>query len=127
MRRLRGGTEARLHGSLTAGVGGHIDAPFRVPGCIEDTLHREWDEEVHVSESPEFEWLGVVNDDSVEVGQYHVGLVYLVRLPAGADVRVGEPHKLEGWWESPAEALARGAALETWSTFVLRELVARGE
>jgi predicted NUDIX family phosphoesterase len=115
MKRTRAGGDARLHDHYTIGVGGHLN-----PGdnWVIGGLEREWREELTADFLPEFSFFGLLNDDTVDVGLHHLGVVYLADA-AGRPVSVRETHKLSGSFES-AEVL-RGVydRMETWSQLVL--------
>jgi predicted NUDIX family phosphoesterase len=126
--RTKKGGEARLANKLTIGVGGHLNPCDLVGGdrariCDRGTL-RELDEELFVpglrtAPTP----VGIINDDSNDVGAVHVGLVQFLDLPE--EVRVREQDVLEGHYVSRDElALLRtdGANYETWSDFLVRDL-----
>jgi predicted NUDIX family phosphoesterase len=123
MERLQGGAEARLHGSWTLGVGGHVDHPWNQADPVWQAMLREWEEEVQCSAPPRWRWLGVVNDDGVAVGVHHVGFVWRVDLPADAEVTMREPHKLACHWRRVDEILPHLDRLESWSRFVLEALM----
>lgn len=123
--RLRGGTESRLHGRISLGVGGHVEVPEPGRGAIECGLLREWTEEVDCSTEPAFAFEGFVNDDSIEVGRVHVGLVYSVTLGDAAELRVRETEKLEGAFRPMEWLEPRWERLETWSRFVASGLSGR--
>ena len=118
MKRTRAGGDARLHDHYTIGVGGHMN-----PGDISVTgaLEREWREELTADFFPSFTFLGLLNDDEVEVGLHHLGVVYLADA-AGRSVGVRETHKLSGAFESVATALSVRDRMETWSQLVLDSL-----
>ena len=153
MRRLAAGGEARLHGKRSVGVGGHInpidersdggadgvDGVDGVDGAdgadgvdeerpandvIAEGLRREIAEELHV----EGDWralpVGLLNDDSTDVGSVHVGLVAIVL--ASGEVSVRETDVLDGSFV-PIVALRQMLAnerdtFETWSALVLDQL-----
>jgi predicted NUDIX family phosphoesterase len=120
--RLSGGVETRLHGVLSVGVGGHVDEPFAASDRVRDAMHREWKEEVRCSHEPEWSWLGLVNDDEIDVGKHHLGCVFEARIPSHATLELLETHKLRGWWTTPADLMKQPGRLETWSAFVVRAL-----
>ena len=64
MDRLAGGSDKRLHGRASFGVGGHI-APN--DGGIRAALAREWVEEVATPTLPAFAPIGLLNDDGDDV------------------------------------------------------------
>ena len=74
MRRTRAGGDARLHDLWSIGVGGHLNPG---DGDLEGGLRREWAEELVADFVPEFEPVGLLNDDTTPVGAVHVGLVFV--------------------------------------------------
>lgn len=122
MRRTRGGADARLHDRWSIGVGGHLNPGDRdLPGG----LRREWREEVAASFTPRFRFIGLLNDDTTEVGAVHVGAVFTADA-SGRAVEVREAAKLEGSFV-PADAVRAVAdRLETWSAIVFEALEGRG-
>ena len=118
MRRTKAGGDARLHDLWSIGVGGHLNpGDGDVAGC----LRREWAEEVRADFEPEFEAVGLLNDDTTAVGAVHVGVVYLADA-AGRDVSIRETDKLSGGFATTAEVAAVRDAMETWSSLVFDAL-----
>jgi predicted NUDIX family phosphoesterase len=118
MRRTRAGGDARLHDLWTIGVGGHLNPG---DGDLAGGLRREWREEVVAAFEPEFELIGLINDDTTDVGSVHVGAVYVADA-RGRDVAIRETDKLTGAFASP-DAVARVVdAMESWSALVFRHL-----
>jgi predicted NUDIX family phosphoesterase len=115
MKRTRAGGDARLHDHYTIGVGGHMN-----PGdeSVLACLAREWAEELVASFVPEFEFLGLLNDDEVEVGRHHLGVVYVADA-AGRPVSVRETDKLVGAFESIDTVRGVYGQMETWSQLVI--------
>ena len=74
MRRTKAGGDARLHDLWTIGVGGHLNPG---DGDLAGGLRREWREEIEADFEPEFELVGLLNDDTTDVGSVHVGAVYV--------------------------------------------------
>jgi predicted NUDIX family phosphoesterase len=118
MRRTRAGGDARLHDHFTIGVGGHLN-----PGddWVAGGLTREWREELEAAFIPHFEFLGLLNDDTVDVGIHHLGIVYLADA-AGRRVSIRETHKLSGSFEEIPVVRAAYERMETWSQLVLDAL-----
>ncbi len=120
MRRLRAGGDTRLHDRYSIGVGGHVGPD---DGGLPGGLAREWSEELVADWSPDFEPVGMLNDDTDPVGAVHLGVVYRVEA-AGRPVAIRETHKLEGWFADPTDVDALGERLETWSRLCLDHLMA---
>jgi predicted NUDIX family phosphoesterase len=120
--RLSAGTESRLHGRIAVGIGGHVERADATLGPSGTGLRDEWAEEVRCDVTPEFAFRGFVNDDGLEVGRVHIGVVYECQLPASATLTVRETEKLRGSFESEAWLRDRWERLETWSRFVLSGL-----
>ena len=118
MKRTRAGGDVRLHDLFTVGIGGHLNPGDRTPlGGLE----REWREEIEAAFVPRFEFLGLLNDDTVDVGRHHLGLVYLADAE-GRPAWIRETHKLSGSFE-PFEVLRDAYdRMETWSQLVLDAL-----
>ena len=115
MKRTRAGGDARLHDLYSIGVGGHLNPG---DGGIVGGLAREWREELEADFMPEFEFVGLLNDDTVAVGLHHLGIVYLAEA-AGRPVGVRETHKLSGSFEEMTAVRAVYDRMETWSQLTL--------
>lgn len=132
----RQGTERRLHGLYSVGIGGHInpvDAVFQddtidVRRTVLRALVREAAEEAGLQEqdmAPRFR--GFIHEERSPVGMVHLGMVYTITVQPES-LHLGE--ELAGsLWLSPkdlSEKLdAESASLETWSTLAL-ELIGKG-
>jgi predicted NUDIX family phosphoesterase len=121
MQRTAAGADARLHGRYSIGVGGHLNPG---DGGLLGGLGREWAEELIADFVPEFRLVGLLNDDTTEVGAVHLGAVYLADA-ASRPVAVRETDKLTGSFVRPSEVEAVADRLETWSRLVFAFL-ARG-
>ena len=121
MRRLPKGGEARLHGKLSVGVGGHINPIDGAEDALEAGLRREIEEEVAVGGPWSASAVGILNDAATPVGAVHFGLVYRVRTDAAVEVR--EKDALEGSFTPRAEVLRilrdERPRFETWSALLL--------
>jgi len=115
MKRTRAGGDVRLHDHYSIGVGGHLN-----PGdaSILAGLRREWSEEIDADFAPEFDFVGLLNDDTVDVGRHHLGLVYVADV-GGRRLGIRETHKLSGSFESVEAARAVYDRMETWSQLTL--------
>jgi predicted NUDIX family phosphoesterase len=114
MRRTRAGSDARLHDRWSIGVGGHLNPG---DGDLLGGLRREWQEELVAGFVPEFTLVGLLNDDTTDVGSVHLGAVFVADA-GGRSVAIRETDKLSGAFADPAEVAAVAADLETWSRLV---------
>jgi predicted NUDIX family phosphoesterase len=119
MKRTRAGGDARLHDLYTVGVGGHLNPG---DGGILGGLAREWSEELEADFVPDFEFVGLLNDDTVDVGLHHLGVVYVADA-AGRPVRIRETQKLSGSFERLDFVLGVYDRMETWSQLALDAMV----
>jgi predicted NUDIX family phosphoesterase len=123
-RRGKGGQETRLHGLFSVGIGGHISEEdhglFSSRGGYQDGMRRELMEEVAVEEIKEAA-VGVINDDSTEVGQVHFGVVHVMHVRNEAVAR-GRSGIVAPEFIPVAEAMKEPAAYESWSRFCLEQL-----
>jgi predicted NUDIX family phosphoesterase len=111
MRRTRAGGDARLHEAWSIGVGGHVNPGDR---DLAGGLLREWHEELVADFVPEFRLVGLLNDDTTDVGRVHLGAIYLADA-AGQSVAIRETDKLTGGFASPSQVEEVADRLETWS------------
>jgi predicted NUDIX family phosphoesterase len=111
MRRTRAGMDARLHDRYSIGVGGHLNPG---DGGVVGGLLREWREELVADFEPAFRLVGLLNDDTTEVGAVHLGAVYVAEAD-GRTVTIRETDKLTGSFAEPHEVDAVADQLETWS------------
>lgn len=123
MRRTRAGGDERLHDRYSIGIGGHVNPTDADPL---GGMRREWAEEIEADFEPDFEPVGVLNDDDNPVGAVHLGLVYAADA-GGRPVAIREKHKLEGAFATFAEVAAHADRLETWSALLFDFLVRRSE
>lgn len=101
----RQGTEQRLHGLRSLGIGGHINpadsspyhqGDFGRPTFLRDTIHRalrrEVNEEIGLSfPSEAYTCLGLIQEEESAVGLVHIGVVYILEIdmeevPGGEEI-----------------------------------------
>ena len=120
MQRTAAGADARLHHRYSIGVGGHLNPG---DGGLLGGLRREWDEELVADFVPDFRLVGLLNDDTTEVGAVHLGAVYVADA-AGRPVAIRETDKLSGGFVEPGDVAAVIDRLETWSRLTFEFLAA---
>lgn len=79
MQRAHKASETRLQSKFTLGIGGHIRKEDITGTTIFDWARREFNEEVIYDGQLDITPIGILNDDTNEVGQVHVGFVFLLR------------------------------------------------
>lgn len=121
-RRLKGQTEKRLRDRRSVGVGGHINSDDGDENPVYDGMMRELFEEVEIPNDYERRFLGIINDDSTEVGKVHVGLCYEIILKEKS-CAVKEVEKTEGCWADEKTVLECYEDMENWSKIALNTLL----
>jgi predicted NUDIX family phosphoesterase len=118
--------ETRLRGKWSWGIGGHIDRidqAGRDP--ILDSMMREIDEEVKISDKSQPEILGYINDDESDVGKVHFGILFLIRTRS-SEVLPNDKEIAWGGFKTLAELEQIVASpdenVETWSEISLGPL-----
>lgn len=118
------GTEDRLHGLLSVGLGGHINPRDGKPGlaCLEAAMQRELDEEVLLGTFTK-QLKGLLWDPSTPVGRVHLGVVMVFHLMAEAVVpkEAGKIVNLE--FLTRSQLSERYARLEPWSRIVVSAML----
>jgi predicted NUDIX family phosphoesterase len=115
------GNEKRLTEKWSCGIGGHIDLiDQESSNPIYTSLLREIEEELSLFDLETIELLGYINDDSVDVGQVHFGILYKVscnpqKLNLAREIERGE-------FVSQESLKNRLNEFETWSQFALEHL-----
>jgi predicted NUDIX family phosphoesterase len=122
MRRTRAGGDVRLHDLWSIGVGGHLNPG---DGDVAGGLLREWREEIDAAFVPDFEPVGLLNDDTTAVGAVHVGFVFAADA-AGRPVAIRETDKLAGAFATTDQVEAVREDLETWSRLAFDALAPAG-
>lgn len=123
LRRLKKGGEKRLHGLLSIGVGGHIN-PVDEAGrgeVLMRGLRREVSEEVEIGSELSLEPVGVINEETNEVGSVHLGFMF--RMEVSGEVRVRETEKIEGLWVKKSELASLREQMEGWSKIAMEAIV----
>ncbi|HEY3937691.1 MAG TPA: NUDIX domain-containing protein [Bryobacteraceae bacterium] len=119
LQRKNAQNERRLHNKLSIGVGGHINPSEMslAEDVIRHGLAREIEEELNIASKYSEHLVGLINDDTTDVGSVHLGVLFEIDS-ASFDVSVRETHKMEGSW-MPFERLGESyPRLETWSQIV---------
>jgi predicted NUDIX family phosphoesterase len=127
----RGGKsgEKRLVAKRSIGIGGHINPHDEREDSLARTTYlngveREMDEELRIAGSHTQKVIGLINDDSNEVGQVHIGVVHLFDLESD-NVVSNEDAIQDIEFLSLDELNAMKDRLETWSQICVGHLRSR--
>lgn len=123
--RLSGGGEDRLHGQSSIGVGGHMNdivGADTINEVLRTNAQRELEEEVGLApeESQNLQYIGFINDDTNEVGEVHLGVVFKIKVNSN-NVEVQETDTLKIKWVEQG-SIDNYDDFETWSSLILEAL-----
>lgn len=125
----RKGSEGRLTGLFSCGVGGHInpvDARDTLDGSYYAGLKRELLEEVGLPDVGEPRAEALIYDDSNDVGKVHLGVVHIIRIDLQTKLTFADEALSGGDFWPASELLMKIRAepdlYETWTQLVLRNL-----
>ena len=117
MQRQSTSSEQRLASKYSLGIGGHLRKEDIEGASIFEWAQREFEEEVSYEGNLTIIPLGILNDDSNEVGKVHVGFVLLLKGDS-SDISIKSELK-SGVLVSLNECRARYDQLESWSQMVV--------
>lgn len=120
MQRKSTASEQRLAGKLSLGIGGHMRQEDIIGKTIFDWAKREFEEEVSYTGSLKISTLGILNDDTNDVGKVHIGLVLLLQGD-NDKISIKDEHK-NGVLLTKQECLNQKNAMESWSQLILPKL-----
>ena len=120
--------EKRLVGNRSIGIGGHINPVDEKPlfgydfrDVYNDAVDREVAEEVDIAPPRAKRMVALLNDDSTEVGQVHLGIVHCWTL-AAPEVNKREQMITQLGFLSSFELRNARHELESWSQFCVDQL-----
>ncbi len=137
MRRKATHSDRRLASLYSIGIGGHINRRDTGIKSIKSSkgikgnqilinwAKREFEEEVDYDGKYKTKFLGLINDDSNDVGMVHVGLVIQL-LGKSNNISVRDEHKL-GRLINAGDGARYYKGMETWSQIVYDFLMKRGK
>ena len=120
MQRKATASEQRLAGKLSLGIGGHMRQEDMSGKTIFDWAQREFEEEVSYTGNLKITTLGILNDDTNEVGKVHLGLVLLAQGD-NDQIFIKDEHK-SGVLMTKQECLIKIDNFENWSKMILQML-----
>lgn len=124
----RGGSsgEKRLVAKRSIGIGGHINPIDAAQDSLGETMYyngveREIAEELVLGGTHTQRVIGLINDDSTEVGSVHLGVVHLFEL-SNDDVKSNEDAIQDLRFETLEDLHESRDRLETWSQICIDHL-----
>jgi len=116
MQRKSTASETRLQNKYSLGIGGHIREEDMSSDSIFEWAKREFHEEVAYKGTLTIKPLGILNDDSNDVGRVHLGFVLLLQgnselISVKSELKHGQLISLE-------ECKHYQTEMENWSTLV---------
>jgi predicted NUDIX family phosphoesterase len=122
--RGKGMGESRLHQKRSIGVGGHIaaeDQGEHSADIYREGMLRELHEEVVLRTTFTERCIGLINDDSTEVGSVHLGIVHRLDV-AEPNVISNESDLIESGFMPLGELRKHREQMESWSVISLDAL-----
>jgi len=124
----RGGSsgEKRLVAKRSIGIGGHINPVDQAQDAMGEAMYfnsieREISEELQMGGTHTQRVIGLINDDSSEVGSVHLGVVHVFELSSD-DVQSNEEAIQDLRFVPLDELLAQMDSLESWSQICVKHL-----
>ena len=122
--RGKGMGESRLHRKRSIGIGGHISAEDKVQRAEDiyrEGMLRELHEEIVLHTAFTEQCVGLINDDSTEVGRVHLGIVHRLDV-AEPKVVPNESDLIESGFMPLEELRKHSEQMESWSAIILDAL-----
>jgi predicted NUDIX family phosphoesterase len=119
-RRTGGQRDKRLPNLFYLGVGGHMNpgrSNVTEEEYITDELKRELFEEVRLVNDcaiKDIEFIGFINDDTIQVGRFHIGLLYNIRV-SSRELYINETDKMSAEWVDKSGLAEFYEGMESWS------------
>jgi predicted NUDIX family phosphoesterase len=118
--------EQRLAAKGSIGIGGHMNESDESLFALDEAAYRagverEVGEEIAINTKFEDQIVALLNDDSTEVGQVHLGVVHVFKL-AEPNVEKREAMITNVAFLDKNELMTRRDSLETWSQICLDSL-----
>jgi predicted NUDIX family phosphoesterase len=113
MQRKTTASEQRLAHKYSIGIGGHMRQEDLSSNNIFNWALREFEEEVNYSGAQEMSKIGILNDDTNDVGKVHLGMILLLK-GSSDQISIKSEHK-SGMLLTLDECKALYSQMESWS------------
>ena len=121
MQRRATASESRLQNKVTLGIGGHVRQEDIKENSLFAWATREFHEEVNYIGNVSVKPVGILNDDTDDVGKVHIGFVLLL---TGDSPNISIKSELKsGTLVSLQECIEQKNCMESWSQFVVDFLI----
>ena len=120
MQRKASASEQRLASKLSLGIGGHMRQEDMQGTTLFDWAQREFHEEVSYSGTLTITPLGILNDDTNDVGKVHLGIVLIAQGDNDA-IMIKSEHK-SGQLMTKQECQEQCLKMESWSQLIIEKL-----
>ena len=119
-------TEKRLLDNYSLGIGGHISIfdENLFSTTYEEGLNREINEEIYINSKYTNNIIGLINDDTNDVGKVHFGVVHLFELER-KDVQAKEKSIRNVNFMSKEDLTKKSRLFETWSQIIIKYLTSQ--
>lgn len=124
MQRQSTASESRLQSKYSLGIGGHIREEDILGKDLFDWTKREFYEEIEYSGSFSIRPLGIINDESNDVGKVHIGFAFLLTGDS-SDISVKSELK-SGSLMSLQDCREFYHNMETWTQIIFNYLDSSG-
>jgi len=121
MQRNAGHTDKRLASNFSLGIGGHINKKDIKTDNITSWARREFEEEADYKGKMKTTFVGLLNDDTNDVGRVHLGLVIKIE-GASDEIKVRDEHQ-SGAMVTFDQLGKSYKQMETWSRIIYDYLV----
>lgn len=124
LKRTKKQTEKRLHDKYSLGIGGHINPSVseKYENIIMEGLYKELNEEIFCPDLNEFDFIGILYDDSTSVSRVHLGLVFVAVLNTH-EFEILEPHKMTASWVERGRLVEYYDGFESWSKIIYEQYI----
>ena len=120
MQRKSSASEQRLKNMYSLGIGGHIRKEDITGKNIIDWAKREFEEEIDYNGAYTIQSLGIINDESNDVGKVHTGFAFIMHGTSD-QIKIRSELK-EGRLVTLEECEQYYDSMETWSQLAFKFL-----
>lgn len=119
--------ESRLHSLYSLGVGGHVNRSDELPlwedkmAAVQWARDRELREEFWIEHLGQPHLVGLLNDDSNDVGLVHLGIIYEYSLQSPNIKPREKRNHIHCGFVSVEELISRKEEYESWSRIIIEQ------